>query len=212
MSPFLSTITYLNYDNETNNPTMITNIPHHNSSILNKDSMLQYNKFYFSFPRFLKHLSFDGGKYYHGMLDYYNYGMSKQKYSSRIHSSRIILAIGLWNIETYNNYTFPSKCNNLETKYLQSIPKDISIVRLKKNNLGTKITVCKGEEKKSHEFFELEKITLRSVVRDTVHYILNTNEIYNGMFLNNKEMQYFIEKIKENKEGDLYDNFGFHFI
>jgi len=206
ISPFLSTITYLNYDNDTKNPTMITNIPHNNSNILNKKNLLQYNNFYFSFPKFLKHISFEGGKYYHGILNYCNCLIDEPN------PSRIILAIGLWDIETYNKYIFPSRCNNLETKYLQSIPKDTTVVRVKKNNLGTKIIVCKGEEKKSHEFFELEKITLKSVIRNTLHYILHTNKIHYNLYFNNEEILYFIEKIKENKEGELYDNFRFHFI
>ena len=206
ISPFLSTITYLNYDSEMKNPTMITNIPHNNSNILNKKNLLQYNNFYFSFPKFLKHISFEGGKYYHGILDYFNAAKNNEK------DSRIILAIGLWDIETYNKYIFPSKCNNLETKYLRTIPKDSSVITLKKNNLATKIIVCKGEEKKSHEFFELEKITLKSVIRNTLHYILHTNKIHYKLYFNNEKILYFIEKIKENKEGDLYDSFGFHFI
>jgi len=204
-SPFLSTVTYLNYDNETKNPTMLTNIPHSNSNILNKN-MSRYNNFYFSFPKFLKHISFEGGKYYHGMLNYINCAKDNKE------ESRIILAIGLWDIETYNNYIYQNKCNNLETKYLQSIPKDTTVVRVKKKYLGTKIIVCSGEEKKNHDFFKLEKITLRSIIINSYNYFLNTNEIDYVMYLNNKEMLYFLEKIKENKEDKLYDNFGFHFI
>jgi hypothetical protein len=206
-NPFLSTITYLSYDNEMKNPTMVTNIPHNNSSILNKYGILQHNKFYFSFPKFLKHLTFEGGEYYHGILDYFDCAKNNKK-----ENSRIILAVGLWEKELYNINIFSSKCNNLEIKYLRTIPKDSSVVTLTKKNLGTKIIVCKEQNKKSHEFFKLEKITFKSIIKNTFAYILNSNNFNYNMYYSNKEVVYFIEKIKENKEGELYDNFGFNFI
>ena len=205
-NPFLSTITYLSYDSEMKNPTMVTSIPHNSSSILSEYSVLQNNKFYFSFPKFLKHISFEGGKYYHGILDYFDCAKNNKN------EQRIVLAIGLWDKEVNNSYVFPSKCNNLETKYLRTIPKDTSVVTLKKNKGTTKIIVCKEEGKKSNEFFELEKVTLIMIVRYTIYYFLNQDRFNYVMYGNSKGMLYFIEKIKENKEGDLYDNFGIHFI
>ncbi len=206
VSPLLSTVTYLNYDNKTNNPTMVTNIPHNSSSVLNKYTILQYNSFYFSFPKFLKHISFDGGNCYHGMLDYFNYAENKSD------SLRQVLAIGLWDVETCDKFIYMDEYDKIEPMYLQTIPKDTSVVTLKKNNLTTKITVCGKEEKKSSDFFILDKLTLKSIIGNTFNYLLNINKIHYWMLLNNKELVYFIEKIKKKKKGDLYDNFEFHFI
>ena len=57
--PFLSCITYLN-DNNTN-PTVITDVDRNNY-----DNKIFDNKLYISLPRKMKHISFEGGKYYHG--------------------------------------------------------------------------------------------------------------------------------------------------
>ena len=56
--PFLSCITYLNDNNA--NPTVITDVDSTQYNNLNFESSL-----YFSLPRKMKHISFDGGKYYH---------------------------------------------------------------------------------------------------------------------------------------------------
>lgn len=79
-SPLLSCITYFN---ENNQPTIITNIKKYEF-----DNKLIYDNhsIFLSFPKFLKHISFDGGKYYHGACDIFN-NSSNERY---------ILAINLW--------------------------------------------------------------------------------------------------------------------
>lgn len=58
IQPFLSCITYLNDNNA--NPTVITEVDSTQYNNVNFESSL-----YFSLPRKMKHISFDGGNYYH---------------------------------------------------------------------------------------------------------------------------------------------------
>jgi hypothetical protein len=85
-TPFLSCITYLN-DNNTN-PTVITELDKekYESKLFDNDS-----KLYISLPKKMKHIAFEGGKYYHGE--------SKLILEESI---RNILVINLWNIKPLN--------------------------------------------------------------------------------------------------------------
>jgi hypothetical protein len=102
--PFLTCITYLN---DSDNPTIISNINREdlssgNGNGNNNDSMC------ISFPRKYKHISFDGGNYYHG-----EYNMTESS-SSMMSDDRYTLVINLWNcapplhVPYYNNdfYSF----------------------------------------------------------------------------------------------------------
>ena len=95
-TPFLSLITYFN--NNENTPTIITNI--------NKDEYM-FKEFdndinlCFSFPQKNKHVSFEGGKYYHGYCNFIN-EIDK--------TERDVLVINLWkkkptNIPFYNSFS-----------------------------------------------------------------------------------------------------------
>ena len=83
-SPFLSCITYLNNNNT--NPSVITDIDKDKYKYKNFDS-----KLYISLPRKMKHITFEGGKYYHGE--------SKLILEESI---RNILVINLWNKKPLN--------------------------------------------------------------------------------------------------------------
>lgn len=197
-SPFLSTVTYINYDSNRNNPTIITNIEENNSDISNKDKLFQYNKFYFSFPKFLKHISFEGGKYYHGILNYSENTNEKQ------YKKRQVLAIGLWDKQLVNNNYFTSKYENVEKIYLQTIPKNTCVIEIKKNIMNTKIIV-KKEENTNDRFFNLKKNSIFKNIYDFFYFNYK-------MYIKDKEMQYFTEIIKENNKDELYDNFCIHYI
>lgn len=86
-NPILSTITYLN-DNR-NSPTIITNINQENHKFkdFNGEKLIC-----FSFPCKSKHISFEGGKYYHG---YYNFADENCK-------SNAVLLINLHNKKITN--------------------------------------------------------------------------------------------------------------
>jgi hypothetical protein len=80
--PLLSSIVYMN---DSPIPTIITDI-NHNDYITNKYN--NQNKITISFPKYLKHISFNGN-YYHGALNLF-----KNMPSDNL--SRYILAINLW--------------------------------------------------------------------------------------------------------------------
>ena len=61
ISPIISTITYLNNNNI---PDILTDIDIETYKFKNIENK---NSLGFSFPRFLKHISFEGGKFFHGI-------------------------------------------------------------------------------------------------------------------------------------------------
>jgi len=212
ITPILSTITYcskVNYkNNSSNNPTLITNIQENNSMNFIKNNLHLYNKFYFSFPKFLKHISFEGGKYYHGAFDLCGEDVNND------YSERILLAVGLWDKKTTNNYGDIFKNSELAEKYLQTIPKHEIVVNFKKY-LNNKIIVCK-EEETNHRFFKLNNKKVFENIRFFIKnpkYIFGLNDFTYRMDLNQKEiLDFFKKKIEENNEYGLCDNFCFHFI
>lgn len=89
-SPIVSTITYLNNNNITD---LFTNIEMESYKFknFNKNNILG-----FSFPKFLKHISFEGSKYFHGIYNLFN---ELQE--------RITLKVNIWtkkiNVNFYEN-------------------------------------------------------------------------------------------------------------
>jgi len=79
-TPFLSCVTYLN---DNNIPTIITNVT---NDIVKNSLFTNEHSFKLSFPKYLKHISFHGGNYYHGSYDIFDEN----------NSERNILAINLW--------------------------------------------------------------------------------------------------------------------
>lgn len=106
-TPLLSCIVYMN---DSKVPTIITNVDQktYNSAIFEEN-----NTIILSFPKFLKHISFDGGNNCHGILNFFN---DEEK--------RFILAINLWELRpqfvpnfdylTFINMIFIAKKKRLE--------------------------------------------------------------------------------------------------
>jgi len=79
--PLLSCVTYLS---ESNIPTIITDISRNDYE---NDNYSEKNKIFLSFPKYLKQITFHGGKYYHGV---------SKVFENETCVNRYILAINLW--------------------------------------------------------------------------------------------------------------------
>ena len=79
--PLLSCVTYLS---DSNIPTIITDI--HRNDYFN-DNYSEKNKIFLSFPKYLKQITFHGGKYYHGV---------SKIFENETCINRYVLAINLW--------------------------------------------------------------------------------------------------------------------
>jgi hypothetical protein len=79
ISPSISTITYLNNNNI---PDILTDIDIETYKFKNVENK---NSLGFSFPRFLKHVSFEGGKFFHGIENIFNEN-----------TQRITLKVNIW--------------------------------------------------------------------------------------------------------------------
>jgi hypothetical protein len=79
--PLLSCVTYLS---ESNIPTIITDIARNDYE---NDNYSEKNKIFLSFPKYLKQITFHGGKYYHGV---------SKVFENETCVNRYILAINLW--------------------------------------------------------------------------------------------------------------------
>jgi hypothetical protein len=119
-SPFLSCITYLN-DNNTN-PTVITDIDKDKYKYKIFDS-----KLYISLPKKMKHITFEGGKYYHGE--------SKLLLEDSI---RNILVINLWNKKPLNVPFFDFEY--FIFKYSMNEKKEIKLVNMKDKHFTLQTT------------------------------------------------------------------------
>ena len=102
--PFLTTLTYFN---NIKNPTMIIDVTEEqycNNDFKNHDT-------YFAFPKMLNHIAFEGNKYFHGAINFFN--------EEQIKHERYILGMNLWkkplayvekyNFNIYNKHSFRFK-------------------------------------------------------------------------------------------------------
>lgn len=102
--PFLTTLTYFT---DIKNPTMIIDVTENDYSqnnYKNKDV-------FFSFPKMLRHIVFEGNKYFHGAVNYFD--------EKNINHERFILGTNFWkrplayvekyNFNIYNKHTFRFK-------------------------------------------------------------------------------------------------------
>ena len=90
-SPIITTITYLNNNDI---PDILTNIDIDSYKYKN---IINNSYIGFSFPKLFKHISFNGGKYYHGIYNIFNNNTDIDK--------RITLKINIWNkIPNNSNY------------------------------------------------------------------------------------------------------------
>jgi hypothetical protein len=79
--PLLSCVTYLS---ESNIPTIITDIDRNDYE---NDNYSEKNKIFLSFPKYLKQITFHGGKYYHGV---------SKVFVNETYVNRYVLTINLW--------------------------------------------------------------------------------------------------------------------
>ena len=94
--PILTSITYFS---ESNIPTIITDITRNDYV---NDNYSEKNKIFISFPKYLKQITFHGGKYYHG---------TSKIFENETSSERKVLSIILWNkkkvkVPYFDNHIF----------------------------------------------------------------------------------------------------------
>lgn len=92
--PMLTCITYLS---ESNIPTFITDINYNDNM---NDNYSEKNKINLSFPKYLKQITFNGGKYYHGTC---------KVFENETSVNRHILSINFWNKKKVKVPYFDSK-------------------------------------------------------------------------------------------------------
>jgi hypothetical protein len=176
-TPLLSCIVYMN-NNE--NPTVITNI---DQETYNTKNFNENNTLILSFPKYLKHITFDGGNNYHGISNF-----------SGNENDRFILAINLWKVKpqfvpyfdylTFINMIFISKKKRMEDM----------IVNIDKNDKITDIYL----DMKNRKTINLEN-------RDLINPEFFKNIIFNK---NDSEMKNLYEIIK--KDLTIFDTFYFN--
>lgn len=144
--PFLTTLTYFN---DIKNPTMLLDVTEEKyltNNYKNSDT-------YFCFPKMLRHISFEGNKYYHGAINYFN--------DSDIKNERYILGMNFWKkplafVEKYNFNIY--KNHSFRFKNLFYIDKHYKIFSFESKNKVKTIIVDHDilshlENKSEHKFF-----------------------------------------------------------
>jgi hypothetical protein len=143
-APLLSCIIYLNNNDI---PTVITNVkPPHNE----QQKYTENNTFAVSFPKYLKHITFDGGNNRHGI--------SKLFEADEI---RYVLAINLWNkqptcVPYFNDSIFKYIIYS-ETKEkieMTNISKDEKIIDIRLDMKNTKTITLTNQDVINPDFFE----------------------------------------------------------
>jgi len=164
--PFLTTITYID---DIEIPDIITDIDIENFKY--KD--FSNNKLYFSFPSFLKHNYFEGGKYYSN-----NCNLLKL-----INKERKVLRMNLWNVCPLN---IPYYMNSQES-YV-SFNKSEKILQLDYTNQGKHILL--NDIKLDNTFFE--KIMYNNEVNDfdiIVEYIKNDYKNFDYLIVESQQQK-----------------------
>lgn len=187
---FLPLITTLTYLCDHDNPTIITDI----EEIMNteKKYVNQNTKLTFSFPKPLKHLSCDFGKYYHGECHTSTNlkGNCFAKHTNDI-KKRNVLALALWDKDPGQRDFYNNNCLNL-----MYINKNIPINKFQKFNKSPKILkILEKNEDKINIILNGDNIILNDKFYDN---IINKNidsEIY--------KFSTFFKKYKD------YDTFVF---
>jgi len=146
ITPLLSCIVYMN-NNE--NPTIITNI---DQETYNTANFNENNTLTLSFPKYLKHVTFDGGNNYHGILNI-----------SGNEDDRFILAINLWEIKpqfvpyfdylTFINMLFIDKKTRMEDMII-NIDKNDKLIDICLDMKNRKTINLENRELINPEFFK----------------------------------------------------------
>ena len=197
ITPLLSCIVYMN-NNE--NPTIITNI---DQETRNTENFNENNTFILSFPKYLKHITFDGGNNYHGIL---NFSGNKD--------DRFILAINLWDVRpqfvpyfdylTFINMIFISTKKRIEDMII-NIDKNDKLIDISLYIKNIKTINLENRELINPEFFKniffnktdnvlnnLYEIIKKDLTNfDTFYFNLPTN----GSIVNPQQLQQVSTKI-----------------
>lgn len=172
ISPFLTTITYLD---DIEIPDIITDV----DIEMFKYKSFSNNKLYFSFPSFLKHIYFNGGKFY----------SSSCNILKRDNKERKILRINLWNIYPIN---IPYYINSYEIT--ENVNKIDKIINLEYTNNFKNILL--NDIQLDNSFFE--KIMYNNEINDY-------NNIVNYFNVDYRNLDYLIIESKEKIHQQIID-------
>jgi hypothetical protein len=135
--------------NNNENPTVITKI---DQETYNTANFNENNTLILSFPKYLKHITFDGGNNYHGILNF-----------SGIEDDRFILAINLWDIRpqfvpyfdylTFINMLFTDKKTRIEDMII-NIDKNDKLIDICLDMKNRKTINLENRELINPEFFK----------------------------------------------------------
>ena len=202
--PLLSCVTYLS---ESNIPTFITDITHNDYV---NENYSEKNKINLSFPKYLKQITFHGGKYYHGTCKVFQNETSNNRY---------ILAINFWNkkpnkvpifdISTFQFMNYKKIKKQMMDVYVNM---DIQLLNITKMEKLAKFIIDKNENNKNliHKSLFKELINKKNEKNDNILYrfsnILNENnfENYELIELSNKiPLENDMEIIEKNMEKEV---------
>ena len=146
ITPLLSCIVYMN---DSKVPTIITNV---DQETYNTTNFEENNTVILSFPKFLKHISFDGGNNCHGILNFFN---DEEK--------RFILAINLWDVKplfvpyfdylTFINMIFIAKKERLENMIV-NIDENTKLIDIRLDMKNRKTINLENRDIINPQFFE----------------------------------------------------------
>ena len=212
ITPLLSCIVYMN-DNE--NPTVITNI---DQETYNTANFNENNTLILSFPKYLKHITFDGGNNYHGILNF-----------SGNEDDRFILAINLWDIRpqfvpyfdylTFINMLFTDKKTRIEDMII-NIDKNDKLIDICLDMKNRKTINLENRELINPEFFKniflnennnglnnLYEIIKKDLPNfDTFYFNLPNNEVVDKEHHINKHLIHFDMSLPKFKQRIIIPN------
>lgn len=127
--PFLSCVTYLN-DND-RIPTIITDV---DKDMFDNKNFSNTKCLYLSLPRKMKHISFEGSKYYHGKSSLYDTNLPDEK--------RNILVMNFWekkplNVPLYNEEYFSLKYAFRHRQQMKTIDIKEQFIYFKEESVST---------------------------------------------------------------------------
>jgi hypothetical protein len=212
ITPLLSCIVYMN-NNE--NPTIITNI---DQETYNTENFNENTTLILSFPKYLKHITFDGGNNYHGILNF-----------SGNEDDRFILAINLWDIRpqfvpyfdylTFINMIFVAKKKRIEDMII-NIDKNDKLIDICLDMKNRKSINLENREVINPEFFKnifINKnydglLNLYEIIKkdlpnfDTFYFNLPNNEVVDKEQHINKHLIHFDMSLSKFKQRIIIPN------
>lgn len=206
-APILTCITYFS---ESNIPTIITDIT---SDDYKNDNYSEKNKIILSFPKYLKQITFNGGKYHHG---------SCKIFENETSNERKILSIILWNkkkvkVPYFDNHIFQYTNYTKHKKEMMDVTIDnhTELLNITKMEKLAKFIIDKNENNENliHKSLFKEFIISDNGKHGDLFYrfsnILNENnfENYDLIELSNKiPLENGIDIIEKKMEKELKNN------